>query len=63
MATPNSTPDYEEAAPFVNEACGDTMWDEVLNQPENTPEQRTPVPPFTLETARQVKSFIIISKH
>jgi nuclear transport factor 2 (NTF2) superfamily protein len=41
--------------PFVNEECGDTMWDEtILNQiytPMTT--QRLPLPPFTLETALQ----------
>ena len=37
----------EMNTPFVNEECGDTMWDEVLV------EKRYPLPPFTLETALQ----------
>ena len=43
--------------PFVNEECGDTMWDEVLagkdifNQ--KIMEKRLPIPPFTMETALQ----------
>ncbi|SDL56373.1 nuclear transport factor 2 family protein [Siphonobacter aquaeclarae] len=37
--------DYPEDVPFVNEECGDTMWDAVLA------EQRPPFPPFTQETA------------
>jgi hypothetical protein len=39
--------------PFANKACGDTMWDDVLNQPPYQPAVRPPVPPFTLETALQ----------
>ena len=39
--------DTERNTPFVNEECGDTMWDEVLV------EKRYPLPPFTLETALQ----------
>lgn len=46
--------DTFDDVPFVNEECGDTMWDEaVLNQLTNPMEQRPPLPPFTLETARQ----------
>lgn len=46
--------DESDDMPFVNEECGDTMWDEaVLNQLTNPMEQRPPLPPFTLETARQ----------
>ncbi len=39
--------DSERNKPFVNEECGDTIWDEVLI------EKRHPLPPFTLETALQ----------
>lgn len=46
-----NTPDDE--LPFVNEACGDTMWEDVLAQPGITPAFRTPLPPFTLESALQ----------
>ena len=48
----NPTDDLENT-PFVREECGDTTWDDVLNQSENPMEQRPPLPPFTLETARQ----------
>ena len=41
------TAETRSALPFVNEECGDTMWDEVLK------EKRYPLPPFTLETALQ----------
>ena len=41
------TKDAEKGRPFVNEECGDTMWDDVLI------EKRYPLPPFTLETALQ----------
>ena len=43
----------ESSVPFVNEECGDTMWDEVLNKKQNDTPKRYPVPPFTLETATQ----------
>lgn len=39
--------------PFVNDGCGDSMWDDVLSQPPYNPSVRPPLPPFTLETARQ----------
>jgi uncharacterized protein len=50
----NTTNDFDDV-PFVREECGDTMWDEdVLNQlTTNMIPQRPPLPPFTLETARQ----------
>ncbi len=48
----NSTP-FDDGKPFVIEACGDTMWDEVLAQSADNPSERPPLPPFTLETARQ----------
>ena len=40
---------------FVNDECGDTMWDKVLAQKENLKmlntmeEQRPPLPPFDME--------------
>lgn len=43
----------DDGRPFVIEACGDTMWDEVLAQPAYDPGLRPPLPPFTLETALQ----------
>ena len=44
----------DDDLPFVNEECGDTMWDEtLLSQLTTIPAQRPPLPPFTLETARQ----------
>lgn len=39
--------------PFVNDGCGDSMWNDVLSQPPYNPSLRPPLPPFTLETARQ----------
>ncbi|GAB4003968.1 nuclear transport factor 2 family protein [Spirosoma migulaei] len=53
MNTPESIEPFEDGLPFVNEACGDDMWDEVLAQPPYNPALRAPVPPFTLETALQ----------
>ncbi|GAB2567502.1 nuclear transport factor 2 family protein [Spirosoma areae] len=50
----NPTENFDDEAPFVREECGDTMWDDnVLNQLTITMNQRPPLPPFTLETARQ----------
>ena len=46
--------DEFDDVPFVNEECGDTMWDEtVLNQLTSPVEQQPPLPPLTLETDRQ----------
>ena len=37
--------------PFVNEECGDTMWNEEnLNPPKSKDELRALVPPSSLET-------------
>jgi hypothetical protein len=47
----SNTPDDE--LPFIKEACGDTMWDDVLAQPVINPALRTPLLPFTLESAPQ----------
>ena len=44
---------------FVNDECGDAMWDKVLSQKENLKifnimeEQRLPLPPFDMEKALQ----------
>jgi hypothetical protein len=46
-------PNVELPASFVNEECGDTMWDEVLNKKSSNAPKRYPVPPFTLKTAIQ----------
>ena len=43
----------EDGHPFVNDGCGDSMWDDVLSQPPHNPSIRPPLPPFTLETAQQ----------
>ncbi|GAB3788825.1 hypothetical protein GCM10028818_56150 [Spirosoma horti] len=51
--TDSSTPFDEDGRPFVIEACGDTLWDEVLAQPPYNPALRPPLPPFTLDTALQ----------
>ncbi|GAB4033008.1 hypothetical protein [Spirosoma gilvum] len=42
---------FNDGRPFALDACGDTMWDEVLNQPEPAQKQHTTLPPITLETA------------
>ncbi len=44
---------FNDGRPFAIDACGDTMWDDVLNQPKSDQEKRPPIPPFTLETALQ----------
>jgi hypothetical protein len=49
----DSTEAFDDERPFVNEECGDTMWDEVLAEDEQRTAKRLPVPPFTLETAQQ----------
>ena len=46
-STSEITKETELETSFVNEECGDTMWDEVLV------EKRYPLPPFTQETALQ----------
>lgn len=50
----NITDEFDDT-PFVNEECGDTMWDEATLKQLIMPmtSQRPPLPPFTLETARQ----------
>lgn len=45
--------EYDEERPFVNEECGDTMWDDVLAEKDAQVAKRLPLPPFTLETALQ----------
>jgi uncharacterized protein len=49
--TPPNLQRLPENVPFVDETCGDSLWDEVLNQP--APALRPPFPPFTEATARQ----------
>lgn len=44
---------FDESRPFVIENCGDSMWDEVLAQPAYSASLWPPLPPFTLESARQ----------
>jgi nuclear transport factor 2 (NTF2) superfamily protein len=39
--------------PFVNEECGDSMWDDVLKSDGSDIVKRHPLPPFTLESAIQ----------
>lgn len=51
MNTNQSTGLTNDDQLFVNDGCGDSMWDDVLNQPPSL--LRPPLPPFTLETARQ----------
>ena len=46
-STSEITKETELETSFVNEECGDTMWDEVLV------EKWYPLPPFTQETALQ----------
>lgn len=53
MNTANSDSTFEDGRPFVIETCGDSMWDEVLAQPAYNASLRPPLPPFTLESARQ----------
>ncbi|GAB3704884.1 hypothetical protein GCM10027592_36730 [Spirosoma flavus] len=48
-----SRPFDDDGRPFVIEACGDTMWDDVLAQPPYNPALQSPLPPFTLDTALQ----------
>jgi len=50
MSTNNTQP---TDVPFVNETCGDSQWDEVLNPSAPQREARPPFPPFSEETARQ----------
>ena len=35
--TESNTPFEDDSRPFVIEACGDTMWDDVLEQPPYNP--------------------------
>ena len=53
MNNSESSPLFDDSVPFVNEACGDTMWDDVLNQPMYLIKQQTPLPPSTSETTQQ----------
>ncbi|GAB2588349.1 hypothetical protein [Spirosoma areae] len=50
MDSTNSDAPFEDGQSFVIEACGDSMWDEVLAQPAYDPLLR---PPVTPETAQQ----------
>lgn len=56
----SNTPDDE--LPVVNEACGDTTWDDVLAQPVINPLIRAPLPPFTLESLPKC-SYLLINNH
>ena len=47
MDTTSSNSTVEDNQPFVIEACGDSMWDEVLAQPDCAPVLRPQVPSFT----------------
>lgn len=53
MNTANSDSTFEDGRPFVIEACGDSMWDEVLAQPAYNASLRPPLPPCTLESGLQ----------
>ena len=53
MNTNQSTEPIGDGEPFVNDGCGDSMWDETLGQPPYNPSLRPPLPPFILETALQ----------
>ncbi|WP_080055359.1 hypothetical protein [Spirosoma aerolatum] len=43
---------FNDGRPFAIDACGDTMWDDVLNQSETTDEHRSIVDSSKTETTR-----------